>query len=225
MTAPGAGSAPGSRKAQAGKTRRRLLAAAIEHFSSAHYDDVMVSQLAEGAGVAHGVVFHHFASKRGIYLEAVREAGRRLDDAEHTSPAHGPGAQIRALLSGHLEFMAANQDLALRLILSGSSADPEVWEIFEQRRWARIGWTCELLGLDASNVALRQALRSVTGAIDEATVFWLKNGQPFPVTSLTEAFLTLLTAGLAAAAALDPSLDVSPAVAALDDRTEECRSA
>jgi AcrR family transcriptional regulator len=211
---------PTQRQAQAELTRRTLLEAAVEHFSARHFDDVAATDITETAGVAQGLLFHYFGSKRGIYLEALRDAADRLTAA--TTPASGadsPGKQFRRMLRAHLAYLSEHDDLALRLVLGGSGGDPEAWEIFDQSRWHTIEWTSQLLELDITRPALRLMLRSCAGALDEATTYWLKNGRPFDPDAMVEVHVELLVTSLRCAAQLDPEIDVSNAVATLTDRT------
>jgi hypothetical protein len=69
--------------------------------------------------------------------------------------------------------------------------------------------------VDAGNIAIQQMFRSVTGAVDEATVFWLRNNRPFPAAALADALMGLVTEGIRAASRLDPALEVEPALGAL----------
>jgi AcrR family transcriptional regulator len=115
------------RREQAELTRRRLLEAAVEHFSARHFDDVATSDITETAGVAQGLLFHYFGNKRGIYLEALRDAANRLTAANTPPPSDGsPGEQFRRMLRGHLAYFSGHDGLALRLVLGGSGGDPEV---------------------------------------------------------------------------------------------------
>src|SRR5271155_4420747 len=121
---------PTRRQAQAKLTRRKLLEAAVEHFSARHFDDVAASDITETAGVAQGLLFHYFENKRGIYLEALRDAANGLNAA--TTPPSGdgsPGTQFRRMLRAHLEYLSEHDDLALRLVLGGSGGDPVAWQI------------------------------------------------------------------------------------------------
>src|ERR1700730_11089432 len=87
---------PTRRQEQAKLTRRKLLEAAVEHFSARHFDDVAASDITETAGVAQGLLFHYFENKRGIYLEALRDAANRLNAAATLPPSDGtPGKQFR----------------------------------------------------------------------------------------------------------------------------------
>jgi AcrR family transcriptional regulator len=206
------------RREQAELTRRRLLEAAVEHFSARHFDDVATSDITETAGVAQGLLFHYFGNKRGIYLEALRDAANRLNAANTPPPCDGsPGEQFRRMLRAHLAYFSGHDGLALRLVLGGSGGDPEAWEIFDQSRWQTIEWTCRLLGLDVTRPALRLMLRSCAGALDEATTYWLKNDRPFDPDAMIEVIIELLVTSLRCAAQLDPAIDVSEAVAKLAD--------
>ena len=206
------------RQAQAELTRRTLLEAAVEHFSARHFDDVATNDITDTAGVAQGLLFHYFGSKRGIYLEALRDAADRLNAASTPPPGDGsPGEQFREMLRAHLAYFSGHDGLALRLVLGGSGGDPEAWEIFDQSRWNTIEWTCRLLGLDVARPALRLMLRSCAGALDEATTYWLKNGRPFDPDAMVEVIIDLLVTSLRCAARLDPEIEVSNAIAELAD--------
>jgi AcrR family transcriptional regulator len=204
------------RQEQAEVTRRKLLDAAVEHFSARHFDDVATSDITESAGVAQGLLFHYFENKRGIYLEALRDAAGRLNAAATPPPSdQPPGEQFRQMLRAHLAYFSSHDALALRLILGGNGGDHEASEIFDQSRWRTIEWTCGLLGLDIGRPAVRLMLRSCAGALDEATTYWLKNDRPFDPDAMVEVIVELLVTSLRCAAQLDADLDVGDAVAKL----------
>jgi AcrR family transcriptional regulator len=203
------------RAAQAAETRQRLVAAAVDLFSEQSYDDVAAGDIAKAAGVAHGLLFHYFGSKRGIYLQAIREAVDQLDEAFSFDSNLPPAQQLRRALASNLRYLSRRRGLALRLVLGGRGADPEAWEVFEAGRWRAIGATWAMLGLDPDNHALRITGRAAVAAIDEATVYWLNNEQQFSVETMVEYMVELLAAGLRSAATLDPTLDVAAAIETL----------
>jgi AcrR family transcriptional regulator len=189
-----------------GALRAKLIAAALEHFATRPYDEVTVGEIARAAGVAHGLLFHYFETKRGLYLAALEHAGEQLVVAHQTDPAAPPGARIRQLLSSHLEHLAANEHVALNLILRGAGNDAAAYQAFERNRWEMTDWVCELLGLDPANAAARSALRSFARATDEATAQWLAGGQPIEIDVVVEGLLELLVGALRAATKWDPDL-------------------
>jgi AcrR family transcriptional regulator len=205
---------PTSRKLRAEETRRKLLAAAVHHFSTRHFDDVAVTDIAETAQVAHGLVHHYFQNKRGAYLAALRDAAGHLETSfVQDDDTASPGERIRRLMHANLMFMAEHEHLALRLILVRSSGDPEAWEIFEEHRWRILSWFAELLEVDISNPALRLVLRSSVGAVDEAIIYWLQNGRGYDADTLIDGMIDMFIAGLMTATRFDPKLDVGRAIA------------
>ena len=204
-----------TRAAQAAETRQRLIAAAVDLFSAHSYDDVAAADIAKAAGVAHGLLFHYFGSKRGIYLQAIGEAVDQLDEAFSFKAGLPPSQQLRRALTSNLRYLSRRRGLALRLVLGGRGADPEAWEVFEAARWRALGATAAMLGLDPDNHALRITGRAAVAAIDEASVCWLNNQQQFSIEMMVEYMIELLAAGMRSAATLDPSLDTTVAIQSL----------
>jgi AcrR family transcriptional regulator len=201
---------PSARKAQAEETRRRILDVALEAFSATHYEAVAVSDIAASAGVAHGLLFHYFKNKRGLYLAAMEEAAREFDAAHQDDPELPPGVQMRQRFCSQFAYLARHRGLATRLVLGGRGADPEAWSFFEQQRWHQIDRGCVALGLDPEKPALRMMLRASTAAVDSVAAFWHQNGELFDVDALAEVLFEQTVAALRGAAQLDPTLQ--PAV-------------
>lgn len=63
-----------------GTARARLLRAALQGFGAQGYEPVAVAALAAEAEVTTGSLYHHFGSKRGLYLLVREEAERRVLD-------------------------------------------------------------------------------------------------------------------------------------------------
>jgi AcrR family transcriptional regulator len=209
---------PTARAQQAAETRERIVAAAVKIFSETTYDEVAVSDIAKAAGVAHGLLFHYFGSKRGIYLEAMKGAAEQLDAAFAFRPDLSPLEQLRHAMASHLGYLAANPGLAQRLILGGRGADPVAWEVFEAARWRAVEATAELFGVDASRPAVRMAGRAVVSAMDEAAIFWLHNDQPFGIDEMVDWMMAMAAAVMRESARLDPSVGFDEALSALGDR-------
>jgi AcrR family transcriptional regulator len=206
-----------TRAAQAAETRQRLIAAALDLFSAHSYDDVAAADIAKAAGVAHGLMFHYFGSKRGIYLQAIREAVDQLDEAFAFEAGLPPSKQLRRALTSNLRYLSRRRGLALRLVLGGRGADPEAWEVFEAGRWRALAATVTLLGLEPDNQALRIAGRAAVAAIGKATAYLLNNEHQLSEETMVEYMIQLLAAGLRSAVTLDPDLDTTVAIQRLLD--------
>lgn len=192
-----------SRAVQAEQTRQRIISAAIELFSARTYDAVSVADIAASAGAAHGLLFHYFGSKRGVYLHAMRAAAEQLNATFDVDTELPPAQRVRQHLTSLLHYLAAHRGLALRLILGGRGADPEAWEVFEAGRWRAVEATITAMGLDPQRASFRMAGRAVVSAIDEAALYWLQNGEPFDTEALVDWMIETAAFGVRAAERLD----------------------
>jgi AcrR family transcriptional regulator len=140
----------GTRQERTAATRQRLIDVAVDQFATKRYNEVAVGDIARQAGVAHGLMFHHFGNKRGLYLAAVQEISRRLFELHAPDPSGRPSVQLRQILRQHFERMAQNQDLLLGYVRGSAAmaADPEAWATLEHYRMGMVEWTCEVAGLD-----------------------------------------------------------------------------
>lgn len=60
--------------------RLRLIGVALELFTRRGYSDTSVREIVEGAGVSKPVLYYHFGSKEGLYLEIMRRLQRTLHE-------------------------------------------------------------------------------------------------------------------------------------------------
>ncbi|WP_338886404.1 TetR/AcrR family transcriptional regulator [Rhodococcus sovatensis] len=203
-----------ARAAQAAETRQRLIDTAVDLFADNPYDKVGVTDIVEAADVAHGLLFHYFGNKRGIYLEAMRATADGLSQSFANLPDGAPDVQIRAALAAHLTHLRTHRGLALRMILGGRGADPEAWQVFEDARTGALIAGATLLGLDPHNAAVALAGRAAVAAIDETTARWLDD-TAFSVDAMVEMLIHVIAACLETAPLLDPTVSVTAAVATI----------
>ena len=127
---------PLSRDAKGNVARERLLHAGCAFFVERPFDAVTVDEIADAAGVAHGLLFHYFGSKHGLYLEMMRNAAEQLEKI-HLDP-HPPDLlpeeKLAAFLRRHMDFIR-RRPIAYILFSRGAlSADVrEIWEQSKQR--------------------------------------------------------------------------------------------
>ena len=205
-----------SRTERAADTRRRLVKAATALFSERPYDDVNVADIAREAGAAHGLLFHHFGSKRGIYLAALELLAERHRASRDAYLAAAGAGDLRRLLEAHFGAVAAGPQPFLRLMNSGAGADPVVHEIFERDRWDSIETLCRHLELDSSTPAVRIALRGAVGGIDHAVLTWLNQSRPYPLEVLIDGLVAIIAGSVAVVIAMDDRVDTTAAAVALE---------
>lgn len=204
----------GIRQARAGEARQRLLRSAARLFSRRPYETVEVDDIVAGAGMAHGSLFHHFGSKRGIYLAAMEEIAARLR-ARRADRLRAAAEGLLADMEAQYGSIAENPAFFASLMRGGIGADADVQRIFERDRWEAIAAKARQLGLEAGHPAVRIALRVWIASADQAALTWLELGRPFPLSRLVASFLPTLAAALDSIAVLDPSVDLSAAQAQL----------
>jgi TetR/AcrR family transcriptional regulator, cholesterol catabolism regulator len=116
--------------------RQEILAIAAGLFAKRGFDGVSVREIADAAGIMGGSLYHHFASKKEIYLEVhsaalsraaemVQIAYEKLDD---------PWERLEAAVAAHLAVQLAPDSLTLPLMsdLPSMSGEMRV-EIIRQR--------------------------------------------------------------------------------------------
>ena len=204
-----------TRAEQAAETRLRLVEVAIDLFSDRHYDDVAATEIAKGAGVAHGLLFHYFGNKRGIYLAAMREVASQMDAAFIVDANLSPAEQMRSAFAAHLSYLADHPHLALRRVLGGGGGDPEVYEIFQAARSRALDGAASVLGIDPARPAWAMMGRAAVAAMDEAAVYWLNNADHFDLDTMVECFVNIAVSALEGAQAMDATLNVDAAVEAV----------
>jgi AcrR family transcriptional regulator len=83
-------------------TRRALLDSGRRLFAERGYADVPVGEIASGAGVTTGAIYHQFVSKEGlfraVYDELVQATWTRVRDARDAAPGSGLIAGCEAYL-------------------------------------------------------------------------------------------------------------------------------
>ena len=152
--------------------RRQILAAATTLFLERPYSEVSVSDIAEAAGVAKGLLHHYFDSKRDLYLEVVRDVSR-IPLPVGAPAGDGGDPTWAAAIDALLAFASGNRELWLRATTVG---DDEVASIVDDSREVLAEQTIEALGLDDTPV-VRALVRGYGGLVQEVTREWLDRGR------------------------------------------------
>jgi AcrR family transcriptional regulator len=201
----------GERRARPDR-RSLILVAAAELFTERAYDEVTTTEIATRAGVAYGLIAHHFTNKRGLYLATIDAAAERLRLLQDTPPdGDTPSARLRDAIGRHITYMDDNAAGFLALMRGGNGSDPQVRAIIEDLRWQGALRILRALGVgDPIGPALRTTMRGWVGYVDEVIIDHLHH-HDVPLEQLVELALATLTAALRAARAVDPETGIDPA--------------
>jgi len=93
--------------------RDRILAVAGRLFAERGYDQTSVRDIAAELGVANPSLYHHFASKRELLEELLREPMERIQAAVAEAAQLDGETRIRRLLHGLLEALEVHEGIAL----------------------------------------------------------------------------------------------------------------
>ena len=107
--------------------RELILQAAIRVFAQKGYHTCRVGDIAEEAGVAHGLLYHYFRSKEDVLETIFRETWSDVLAATARVEASGEPAlaQLRAFASFYLESWLRAPDL-IRVLVREVARSPEV---------------------------------------------------------------------------------------------------
>jgi AcrR family transcriptional regulator len=193
--------------------RARLIAVASELFTERDYDKVTTTEIAKRAGVAYGLISHHFTNKRGLYLATINTVAERLREV-HERPNAGDtlAARLHDALTRHVRFVEAEAAGFIALMRGGSGSDPEVAGLIEDMRWQAASRVLCLLGVvEPVSPALRTTMRGWTGYVDASLLDHLDHRE-LASDDLVRLFTATLVAALRAAYLIDPTLGVPPSV-------------
>ncbi|MEU3855380.1 helix-turn-helix domain-containing protein [Streptomyces sp. NPDC029554] len=196
---------PTKRQLAAEQTRQKLLDAALDNFSRRPYAEVTVGEIARSAGVAHGLLSHHFNGKENLYAEVVRKINGQLRAATQITTEGSAEARVRRHLSAHFDFLAAHEDAAVNLILRRAEATDIAWEAFEATRREGIRGICALLNLDSEEPSLQLPMRGFVVVCDEMALQWLRNGRSPSTGAMVDFCMAFLVGALEAAYGLTPT--------------------
>lgn len=120
---------------------RRLLDAALSVFAERGFARATLRQIAERAGVTHGLVVHHFGTKSRLQEVVDEEVLARLEAALDAVPQpDGPGGLMGAVRSG-LEVLLVDEPVLAaylrQVLLDGGEASHRVFDRFVEIGRAR----------------------------------------------------------------------------------------
>ncbi|MEV7546917.1 TetR/AcrR family transcriptional regulator [Streptomyces sp. NPDC089915] len=98
-------------------------------FAETSYDALSMDDIAQHAGVAKGLVYYYFKSKRGYYLAVVEDSVAQLV-ARATGEPELPGAQrLRRTVDGYLHYAEHHRAAYRTIVTGGVGSDAEVLAI------------------------------------------------------------------------------------------------
>jgi AcrR family transcriptional regulator len=152
--------------------RAQLVALGVAALAEQSLESLTIEQLAEGAGVSRGLVFHYFSSKLGLHREVVRTARDSMLRATEPVTELPPIERLRDTLTRIVQFVRDHRGTFYSLVRGAASGSPEVREVVVQARLTQADRLIDVfreLGVEDSEL-LRIALRSWVVFAEEVLV-------------------------------------------------------
>jgi TetR/AcrR family transcriptional regulator, fatty acid metabolism regulator protein len=164
--------------------RRVILAAAVRVFARKGYHASRVGDIAEEAGVAHGLLYHYFASKEDLLETIFRETWSDLLGAVHAVEESGEpaGEQLRQVAAILLRSWRRDPDLVrvlVREVVRSGEIQRRVDEVREAfQALERIMTRGQLTGDFRADIDPRLASVIFYGALEEILTGWVLGQLP-----------------------------------------------
>jgi AcrR family transcriptional regulator len=196
---------------RAGPERRsELLDLGRRLFARHAYDELSIDEIAARAGVAKGLLYYYFGSKRGYYVAVVQAAAAELRERTATDPADPPALRLAAALDAYLSYVEEHADGYRALISGGVGTDDEVRAIVEGERARQLAIVAEALGTGRKPPpALRAALEGWMSFLEGVSLDWLAH-RDLERDAARALIVQALAGAIGAARAIDPSVRADP---------------
>jgi TetR/AcrR family transcriptional regulator, fatty acid metabolism regulator protein len=164
--------------------RQRILDAAVRVFARSGYHTSRVGDIAEEAGIAHGLLYHYFASKDEVLRTVFRESWSRLiaalhavEDADEPAPE-----QLRKIAAILLRSWRDDPDL-VRVLVREVARSPQLMEQVDEVREAflviqRVIERGQASGEFRADLDPRLASWIVYGSLEELLTGWVLGQLP-----------------------------------------------
>ncbi|MFI5641851.1 TetR/AcrR family transcriptional regulator [Streptomyces goshikiensis] len=157
------------------QTRRaELIAIGRRLFADTSYDALSMDDIARQAGVAKGLIYYYFTSKRGYYLAIVEDSVAELV-ARAGGDTDLPGAErVRRTIEGYLAYAEHHQAAYRTIVTGGVGSDAEVLAIRDAVREELVAAIAEgAYGRREIPPIARLALVGWLAAVEGTTLEWI----------------------------------------------------
>jgi AcrR family transcriptional regulator len=109
--------------------REHLLDAAAAMFAEKPYDDVRMEDIAARADVSRSLMYHHFSSKRDLYVALFKRASDRFLARVSPDPQLPLAEQLASALQAHIQSFVDHRFEAVTINRGALSDDPAIQAI------------------------------------------------------------------------------------------------
>ncbi|MBT2447380.1 TetR/AcrR family transcriptional regulator [Streptomyces sp. ISL-43] len=154
--------------------RAELIAIGRKLFADTSYDALSMDDIAKHAGVAKGLIYYYFKSKRGYYLAIVEDSVAELV-TRAAADAEMPAAErVRTTIDGYLYYAEHHQAAYRTIVTGGVGSDSEVLAIRDAVREELVATIAEgAYGHRSVPPLARLALVGWLSGVEGSTLEWI----------------------------------------------------
>ena len=112
--------------------REQLLDTGAALFAEKPYDDVLMEDISARAGVSRSLLYHHFSSKRDLYVALFKRASDRFLARISTDPQLPLAEQLATALEAHIQSFVDHPFEAFTINRGALSDDPAIQAIIAE---------------------------------------------------------------------------------------------
>jgi AcrR family transcriptional regulator len=157
--------------------RAQLVALGVEMLSTRPLDQVVIDEIAAGAGISRGLLFHYFPTKRDFHVAVVQAAADDLLARTEPNRTIPIPRRLRSSLEAFVDYVTENRDAYVALLRGTAGGDPALRAVCDETRSVFTTRVLAAMGVTSPAPArLRLAARGWVAFTEEATLDWLGSG-------------------------------------------------
>ncbi|MGW2818347.1 TetR/AcrR family transcriptional regulator [Streptomyces sp. NPDC001415] len=185
--------------------RSELIATGRKLFADTSYDALSMDDIAKHAGVAKGLIYYYFKSKRGYYLAIVEDSVADLVSRAGSDTDLPRAERVHRTIEGYLLYAQHHQAAYRTIVTGGVGFDTQVQAIRDAVREELIATIAEgAYGTRDIPVTARLALLGWLGSVESVTLDWLATMEP-PRDTVRELLVRMLRRTLDTIEEFEPS--------------------
>ncbi|MFI6289627.1 TetR/AcrR family transcriptional regulator [Streptomyces sp. NPDC051018] len=159
--------------------RNELIATGRKLFADTSYDALSMDDIARHAGVAKGLIYYYFKSKRGYYLAVIEDSVADLVSRASGDTGAPRAQRVRRTVDGYLRYAQNNQAAFRTIVTGGVGFDTQVQSLRDGVREELIHTIAEgAYGRRDIPVLARLALLGWLSGVEQITLDWLAQREP-----------------------------------------------
>ncbi|MCX5383631.1 TetR/AcrR family transcriptional regulator [Streptomyces sp. NBC_00083] len=185
--------------------RSELIATGRKLFADTSYDALSMDDIAKHAGVAKGLIYYYFKSKRGYYLAIVEDSVADLVSRAASDTELPRAERVHRTIDGYLRYAEHHQAAYRTIVTGGVGFDTQVQAIRDAVREELIATIAVgAYGTRDVPVLARLALLGWLGSVESVTLDWLGSLEP-PRDTVRELLVRMLRRTLDTIEEFEPS--------------------